>query len=154
MERMTKTLKDSKKWIEHNSKLYGDKIKSLKEIVNKQIMESGSSDQFTSDMLLALISGRMITNKMAACIDKIIERDNPKYKTERYKWLESVVPKINLVIDAVEKTSWTSGYKRNTTSFLKDIVKQAKGRMSLSKKQMEAVNKVYKKIIKNIEKSS
>jgi hypothetical protein len=91
---------------------------------------------------------------MVACIDGIIERDNPKYKAERYKWLESVVPKINLVIDAVEKTSWTSGYKRNTTSFLKDISKQAKGRMSLSTKQMEAVNKVYKKIIKNIEKSS
>ncbi|MAG26697.1 hypothetical protein CMI47_14240 [Candidatus Pacearchaeota archaeon] len=142
------------KWIEHNSKLYGDKIKSLKEIANRQIEKSGSSDQFTSDMLLALISGRRITDKMVACIDGIIERDNPKYKAERYKWLESVVPKINLVIDAVEKTSWTSGYKRNTTSFLKDISKQAKGRMSLSTKQMEAVNKVYKKIIKNIEKSS
>ncbi len=142
------------KWIEHNSKLYGDKIKSLKEIANRQIEKSGSSDQFTSDMLLALISGRMITDKMIACIDKIIERDNPKYKAERYKWLESVVPKINLVIDSVEKTSWASGYKRNTTNFLKDISKQAKGRMSLSTKQMGAVNKVYKKIIKNIEKSS
>ena len=142
------------KWIEHNSKLYGDKIKSLKEIVNRQVKSAGSSDQFTSDMLLALISGRRITDKMVACIDGIIERDNPKYKAERYKWLESVVPKINLVIDSVEKTSWTSGYKRNTTSFLKDISKQAKGRMSLSTKQMEAVNKVYKKIIKNIEKSS
>lgn len=142
------------KWIEHNSKLYGDKIKSLKEIANRQIEKSGSSDQFTSDMLLALISGRKITDKMIACIDKIIERDNPKYKAERYKWLESVVPKINLVIDSVEKTNWTSGYKRNTTNFLKDISKQAKGRMSLSTKQMDAVNKVYKKIIKNIEKSS
>ena len=142
------------KWIEHNSKLYGDKIKSLKEIANRQIEKSGSSDQFTSDMLLALISGRRITDKMVACIDNIIERENPKYKAERYKWLESVVPKINLVIDSVEKTSWTSGYKRNTTNFLKDISKQAKGRMSLSTKQMDAVNKVYKKIIKNIEKSS
>jgi hypothetical protein len=150
MKRMT----NRQKWIEHNSKLYGDKIKSLKEIANRQIEKSGSSDQFTSDMLLALISGRMITDKMIACIDKIIERDNPKYKAERYKWLESVVPKINLVIDSVEKTSWTSGYKRNTTNFLKDISKQAKGRMSLSTKQMGAVNKVYKKIIKNIEKSS
>jgi hypothetical protein len=150
MERMT----NRKKWIEHNSKLYGDKIKSLKEIVNKQIMKSGSSDQFTSDMLLALISGRKITDKMNVSIDNIIERDNPKYQAERYKWLELIVPKINLVIDSVEMTSWTSGYKRNTTGFLKDIVKQAKGRMSLSKKQMEAVNKVYKKIMKNIEKSS
>lgn len=142
------------KWIEHNSKLYGDKIESLKEIVNRQVESTGSSDQFSSDMLLALISGRRITDKMVACIDNIIERDNPKYKAERYKWLESVIPKINLVIDAVEKTSWTSGYKRNTTSFLKDISKQAKSRMSLSTKQMDAVNKVYKKIIKNIEKSS
>jgi len=150
MKRMT----NRQKWIEHNSKLYGDKIKSLKEIANRQIEKSGSSDQFTSDMLLALISGRRITEKMVACIDGIIERDNPKYKAERYKWLESVVPKINLVIDSVEKTSWTSGYKRNTTNFLKDISKQAKGRMSLSTKQMDAVNKVYKKIIKNIEKSS
>ena len=95
------------KWIEHNSKLYGDKIKSLKEIANRQIEKSGSSDQFTSDMLLALISGRRITDKMVACIDNIIERDNPKYQAERYKWLESVVPKINLVIDSVEKTYTT-----------------------------------------------
>ena len=49
------------KWIEHNSKLYGDEIKSMKEIINSQVIAAGQSDEFTSNMLVALTSGRKIT---------------------------------------------------------------------------------------------
>ena len=52
------------KWVEHNKKEYGVQIITLKEIINKQVEACGKSDEFTSDMLVALISGRKITEKM------------------------------------------------------------------------------------------
>ena len=49
--------KNSNKWVEHNKKEFGVQILALKEIVNRQVLDAGSSDTFTSDMLVALISG-------------------------------------------------------------------------------------------------
>ena len=65
-----------KKWVENNKKLYGKEIKSLKEIVayNSKIKKK---DNFTSDMLIALLSGRKITAKMEDAINNIIKRNNP-----------------------------------------------------------------------------
>ena len=63
---------NSNKWIEHNKKEFGVQIIALKEIINKQVEGCGKSDEFTSDMLVALISGRKITPKMENAIDNII----------------------------------------------------------------------------------
>ena len=48
-----------------------DEIK--KEIINKQVEACGKSDEFTSDMLVALVSGRKITPKMEDAINNIIK---------------------------------------------------------------------------------
>ena len=63
------------KWIEHNKKEFGVQIVTLKKIINEQVKACGKSDEFTSDMLVALISGRKITEKMLAAIDNIIKRN-------------------------------------------------------------------------------
>ena len=55
--------KNTNKWVEHNKKEYGVQIKALKEIINKQVEACGKSDEFTSDMLVALISGRKLLRK-------------------------------------------------------------------------------------------
>ena len=67
--------KYSNKWVEHNKKEFGVQIIALKEIINKQVEACGKSDEFTSDMLVALISGRKITPKMEDAIDNIIKRN-------------------------------------------------------------------------------
>ena len=142
-----------KKWVENNKKLYGKEIKSLKEIItyNSKIKKK---DNFTSDMLIALLSGRKITPKMEDAINNIIKRNDPKYRAERLDWLETILPKINLLKAMLEKTSWKSSYKSNTLYFIESVEDQAKNRLSLTKKQSEALNRLYKKISNHLEKNA
>ena len=140
-------------WVEHNKKKFGVKIVELKRIIKRQIRASGRSDEFTSDMLVALQSGRKITPKMEEAINGIVNRNKPEELVKRKDWVESVVPKIMMVSNLVKETSWGENYKYGKESFLESIKKQAMSNMSLSKKQMEVVNSIYKQCKKNIEKN-
>ena len=140
-------------WVKHNTEKYKSEIKSLVEIINTQTKAGVPVNQFTADMLLAMRSGRKITYKMEQAINNIIKRNQPEFIETRNKWVMSVVPKIDLVIERLKYTSWTEGYRANSLHFLKSIRNQAKSRMTLSDKQMSAVTKLYKRIEKNIEKS-
>ena len=142
-----------KKWIEYNKKEYGVQILVLKEIVNKQVLDNGNSDTFTSDMLVALISGRKITPKMENAINNIIKRNLPEEQFKRDEWVEKVVPKMMMVQNMLTETTWTKGYRGDAHNFLNSIIKQAKSRKTLSKKQMEAVSKLYVRVKKNIDKN-
>ena len=147
------TSKTRQEYIDNNKKGFSSQIKSLKEIVNQQVIDSGSSDEFISNMLVALISGRKITFKMENAIDNIIWRNSPEEMTKRNEWVEKVVPKMIMVREMISDTNWTSGYRGNAHSFINSIIEQAKSRKTLSKKQMEAVNKLYLKVKKNVEKN-
>ena len=140
-------------WVKHNAEKYKSEIRSLVEIINTQTKAGVPVNQFTADMLLAMRSGRRITDKMEQAINNIIKRNQPEFIETRNKWVMSVVPKIDLVIERLKYTSWTEGYRANSLHFLKSIRNQAKSRMTLSDKQMSAVTKLYKRIEKNIEKS-
>ena len=119
---------------------------------NKQVLDNGNSDTFTSDMLVALISGRKITPKMENAINNIIKRNSPEEQFKRDEWVEKVVPKIMMVQNMLTETTWTKGYRGEAHNFLNSIIKQAKSRKTLSKKQMEAVSKMYVRVKKNIDK--
>ena len=140
-------------WVKHNKTKFKSEIKSLTEIINTQTKTGVSVNQFTADMLLALRSGRKITFKMEQAIHNIIKRNQPEFIETRNKWVESVVPKINLIISRVELTDWTEGYRFGVLHFLESVKKQAKSRMTLPDKQMSALTKMYKKVEKNINKS-
>ena len=145
--------KHSNKWIEHNKKEFGVQIIALKEIINKQVEGCGKSDEFTSDMLVALVSGRKITEKMEAAIDRIIKSNQPDELYKRAEWVNKVVPKLMMVSEMISDTDWTDGYRANTYRFLNSLIEQAKSRKSLSKKQMEAASNIYLRVKKNIEKN-
>ena len=59
-----------------------------------------------------------------------------------------------MVQNMLTETTWTTGYRDDTDRFLDSVIKQAKSRKNLSKKQMEAVSKIYVRVKKNIEKNS
>ena len=141
------------KWVEHNKKEYGVQIVELKKIIERQVLDSGSSDEFTSDMYVALISGRKITEKMSAAIDRLIKANSPEEILKRDEWVNRIVPKLMMVEDLIGNTSWTEDYKVNTKRFVSSLIKQARSRKTLSKKQMDAVTKVYLRTKKNIEKN-
>ena len=148
------SFKASTKWIERNKKEFGVQIIELKKIIANQVKTAGKSDEFTSDMLVALISGRKITPKMVEAIDNIIKRNSPEEQFKRDEWVQSVLPKLVMVRNMISDTGWSDGYKVNSVNFMESIIKQAKHRKTLSKKQMEAVSKLWVKVKKNVEKKS
>ena len=140
-------------WVEHNKKEFGVQIIALKKIIEEQVRAGTQSDGFTSDMLVAMQSGRKITEKMASAINNIIKKNSPEELYKRDDWVARVVPKIMMVKNMLDETTWTVGYKNETVRFFDSVIKQAKSRKNLSKKQMEAVSKIYVRIKKNIEKN-
>ena len=143
----------SDKWVEKNKKEYGVQIVELKKIIERQVLDTGNSDEFTSDMYVALVSGRKITEKMEDAINRIIKVNSPDEMLKREEWVNKVVPKLMMVEDLIGNTSWTEDYKVNTKRFVSSLVKQARSRKTLSKKQMDAATKVYLRTKKNIEKN-
>ena len=125
----------------------------MKTIIGEQVRAGTQSDEFTSDMLVAMQSGRKITPKMENAINNIIKRNAPEELYKRDEWVARVVPKVIMVRNMIDETTWTTGYKDETVRFLDSVIKQAKSRKSLSKKQMEAVSKLYIRVKKNIEKN-
>ena len=107
--------------IEHNKKKYGDEIKSLESIISSDVRRNITPNRFTSDMLVALKSGRKITPKMEHYISKIVTDNKPvslNDRSKRLSWLESVMPKIMMVINLVDDTNWSGNYKQNKLTFL------------------------------------
>ena len=141
------------KWVEKNEKEFGVQLIELKKIIERQVLSTGSSDQFTSDMLVAIKTGRRITPKMEAAINKIIRVNSPDEMLKREEWVEKVVTKLMMVGEQISTTDWTDGYKAETHRFFNSLIEQAKSRKTLSKKQMEAASRIYVRIKKNIEKS-
>ena len=141
------------KWGEKNEKEFGVQIQELQKIIESQVLATGNSDQFTSDMLVALKTGRKITPKMEAAIDKIIKVNSPDEMLKRQEWVDRVVPKLMMVSNLISDTSWNEDYKANTHRFMNSLIKQAKTRKTLSKKQMESASSIYARVKKNIKKN-
>ena len=141
------------KWVEKNEKEFGVQIQELQKIIESQVLATGNSDQFTSDMLVALKTGRKITPKMEAAIDKIIRVNSPDEMLKRQEWVDRVVPKLMMVSNLISDTSWNEDYKANTHRFMNSLIEQAKTRKTLSKKQMESASSIYARVKKNIKKN-
>ena len=141
------------KWVEKNEKEFGVQIQELQKIIESQVLATGNSDEFTSDMLVALKTGRKITPKMEAAIDKIIRVNSPDEMLKRQEWVDRVVPKLMMVSEQISKTDWTDSYRADTHRFINSLISCAKTRKTLTKKQMTAASNVYARVKKNIKKN-
>ena len=141
------------KRIERNKKEYGVQIVELKKIIERQVLDNGDSDQFASDMYVALISGRKITPKMEAAIDRLIKANSPEELFKREEWVNKVVPKLMMVTGLITNTDWKDSYKADSHRFINSLIKCAKSRKTLSRKQMDAATRVYLRAKKNTEKN-
>ena len=122
----------------------------MKKIIERQVLATGSSDQFISDMYVALVSGRRITPKMEAAIDRIIKANSPEELFKREEWVSKVVPKLMMVTSLITDTDWKDNYKADSHRFINSLIEQAKSRKTLSKKQMDAASRIYLRTKKNI----
>ena len=130
----SETYKDEIKWL-------GDNLDSIMKSKNK----------FLLDMYQILISGsRKITPKMESAIINGITRckNNPLYNEElREKADEKLKPilsKINVVMAMAEAKN------DKAVDFIKSVDKYVRTNYRITKKQMQGLNKVYKRVSENL----
>jgi hypothetical protein len=137
-----------KKNRETYAKLYPNEIKWLKE--NLQIL-TDTKNKFMIEMYTILISGsRKITPKMADAIKNGIRKckNHPNFnetirKMEEVR-LEPILGKINVVLAMAEAKN------DKAVDFIKNVDLYVRKNFRITKKQMEALNKVYKRVSENL----
>ena len=124
------------------SKKYSNEIKWMKN--NLQIIQN--NNKFLFDMYMILVTGsRKITPKMESAILTGIERCkkspayNPEMAKEADEKLKPILEKIELVLSMAEQKN------DRAIDFIKNVKEYVKREHRVTKKQMEALNKVYKR---------
>ena len=125
------------------AKTYKDEIKWFKE--NIQTLQK-SKNKFLIDMYQILITGsRKLTPKMESAIINSIEKCknnplyNPELKTEAMEKLKPILEKIVMV----ERLAESKNDKAQT--FVRSVKQYVQMNYRITKKQMEGLNKVYKR---------
>ena len=127
---------------ETNKKLYAAEIKWLSE--NLDLIQS---NKFIMDMYRFLINGtRKITPKMIEAVRK--NMNSPKYnveaRAEKLEKLTPIVEKINIVLHLAEK----KGDK--AVGFIQKVKQYVRENYRITPKQMQALNKVYKRVSEDL----
>jgi hypothetical protein len=106
---------------------------------------------FLTDMYLIMVTGsRKITPKMADAIVKSIEKckNSPAYnsdlKVEAQLKIQPILEKIIFVEGMIPET------QPSTLRFVQNVKTYVKNNYRITKKQMEGLNKVYKRVSKNL----
>ena len=110
-----------------------------------------SKNKFLTDMYIIMVSGsRKITPKMASAIKDGIERckNNPLYNEELREKAETKLKPILEKIAMVEKLAESKGDK--ALGFVKNVKEYVKNNYRVTKKQMEGLNKVYKRVSEDL----
>ena len=127
---------------ETNKKLYAAEIKWLSE--NLDLIQS---NKFIMDMYRYLVNGtRKITPKMIEAVRK--NMNSPKYnvdaRADKLEKLTPIVEKINLVLHLAEK----KGDK--AVGFVQKVKDYVRENYRITPKQMQALNKVYKRVSEDL----
>ena len=125
------------------------------ELYSKQIewfeanMKLIKENTFLVDMYTILTTGsRPISEKMLSSINASMNnwRYDPVERTKREEKFKPILEKINMLKDMVEAVDGNRIHTRfSAYGFVTSLMEQAKGRLSLSEKQMSALNKCWKK---------
>ena len=132
-----------KKNREEYAKLYPNEIKWLKN--NLQTLTQ-TKNKFLIDMYTILISGsRKITTKMSTAISNGIERckNNPNFNEDVRQSEEARLKPILEKIAMVEKLAEQKGDR--ALEFVQNVKNYVKTNYRVTKKQMQGLNKVYKR---------
>ena len=128
------------KRILENKETYTFQIVELKKLVNDK-----DQSKFVRDMYQALVTGRKITPKMADAIMNGIKRcnNNPKFNPVLQIEAEAKLKPILEKIAMVEKLAESKNDK--ALGFIQNVREYVTNNYRVTKKQMEALNKVYKR---------
>ena len=137
-----------KKHRENYAKAYVDEMKWLKENLSTI---TKSKNKFLLDMYTILVTGsRKITPKMESAIINGITKCknnplyNPKLRDEADDKLKPILSKINMVMAMAEAKN------DKAVDFIKNVDNYVRTNFRITKKQMEALNKVYKRVSEDL----
>ena len=137
-----------KKNRESYAEIFKDEIKWLKE--NLQTLTE-TKNKFMIEMYTILISGsRKITPKMATAIANGIDRckSNPHFNEDVREHQEAKLKPILEKIAMVEKLAEQKGDR--ALEFVQNVKQYVKNNYRITKKQMEGLNKVYKRVSEDL----
>ena len=137
-----------KKNRETYAELYKEEIKWFKD--NLQTLTE-TKNNFMIDMYTVLITGgRKITPKMEDAIKNGIKRcnNNPRFndviRIEQEAKLQPILSKINVVLAMAEAKN------DKAVDFIKNVENYVRTNYRITKKQMEALNKVHKRVSEDL----
>ena len=132
----------------YNKKTYSKEIKELKFLV-----ETKKANNFITEMYVAFIVGRKITDKMLNAVRKAIKGNTPVELEKKRLETGRLLSKLDMVKEVLHKANYHETYVWRSEEFLKSIEEQIRKWGNLSSKQKLALNKMYKrfnkKVIKN-----
>ena len=127
---------------------FSDEMSWLKNNVSKLTM---NKHKFLLEMYQILISGsRKVTPKMATAIKNSIEKckNSPAYdetlQIEANEKLKPILSKINMVMAMADAKN------DYAVDFIKSVDKYVRNNYRITKKQMEGLNKVYKRVSEDL----
>lgn len=143
-----------------NKAKYGKRIKQLQHIIeDKSYIPIDSTEgyhEFIRSMYIALIDGRKITPKMRSAITKIVEvyakHINPERKKIKFDYVEESLAKIGMVKRLLTKADYTAMYEQRSMYFLNSVENYLKRTNKLTVKQRKALNSMYKRFEKRVNK--
>ena len=148
-KKVLESTKKSQEKADYNKKTYSKEYKELKFLV-----ETKKANDFTISMYVAIITGRTITKKMLQSIHKVIKINSPVEMEKKRLEIERLIPKVNLVREALHKANYHDTYVWRSEEFLDSIEEQVRKWGNLSPKQKLALNKMYKRFLKKSEKKT
>tara|TARA_R110002020_G_scaffold156303_1_gene338317 strand:+ start:294 stop:767 length:474 start_codon:yes stop_codon:yes gene_type:complete len=128
-------------------KLYKDEIEWMKE----NLSTIQKHNKFLHDMYIILITGsRKLTPKMeSAIMNSVIEGEksplyNPELRKKAEEKLKPILAKINVVLAMAEAKN------DKGVGFIRNVLDYVKTNHRITKKQMEALNKIHKRVSENL----
>ena len=137
-----------KKNRESYAEIFKSEIKWFKE--NLQTLTE-TKNKFMIDMYTVLITGsRKVTPKMATAISNGIDRckSNPHFNEDVREAQEAKLKPILEKIAMVEKLAEQKGDR--ALEFVQNVKQYVKNNYRITKKQMEGLNKVYKRVSEDL----
>ena len=129
------------------AKLYKDEIDWMKE----NLSTIQKHNKFLYDMYMILITGsRKLTPKMeSAIMNSVIQGEksplyNPELREQAEEKLKPIIAKINVVLAMAEAKN------DRAVGFINNVLDYVKTNHRITKKQMEALNKVHKRVSEDL----
>ena len=147
LTRMTKFYRKPKpETMKKNRELYAKHYKDEIDWMKKNLSTIQKHNKFLYDMYIILITGsRKLTPKMeSAIMNSVIEGEksplyNENVRIEAEEKLKPIIAKINVVLAMAESRN------DKAVGFVRNVLDYVKTNHRITKKQMEALNKVHKR---------